>query len=646
MTSPRILNLVIGTAGHIDHGKSALVERLTGQHPDTLKEERERGLTINLGYATFELADGRKVGIIDVPGHERFIKNMVAGASGIQFVLFVIAADDSIMPQSREHLDILKLLGIHRGVVVLTKIDLVDEETAEIATEEIRDFVGGTFLEGAPVFPVSSTEGRGIEELRRHLDEVMAGVTSESRDLPFRLPVQRTFSASGYGTIVTGIPVSGRVRVGDSLEILPHGTISRVRGLEAYGQRIEEAAAGHRTALNLSDADYRTVVRGNVVAEPERYRASRYFEARLEYLRGNTKALKHRTPIRFLSGTMETVGRIALVDRPTLEPGESGFVQIFLQEGVAAAEGDRYIVRTISPMTTIGGGCLIGGARARLRRFRGWTLDHLRRKEAAIPGDPAEYLAEVLFGYGRTPVSAGELARDVHRAPGEVQRMLAGLEAEGKVVSLAGGKQPIHAAILDRMAEELIECIRGLYAVHPMSLFVPLRDIARKMKLDASLIETVATTLEERGRIRRGPQGRLGLPDHEPRLTPRQKELRGRVASVFRESFLAPPGRGEIGERVGAGKEESQRMADLLVEEGEIVRLKDDCLLHHEAIREAADRLREALRRDGPMTASAIRDLLGTSRKYLIPLLEHFDESGITVRDGDLRKLPEGGPIG
>jgi len=645
MTTPRhILNLVIGTAGHIDHGKSTLVERLTGRHPDTLKEEIERGLTINLGYATLSLPDGRKVGIIDVPGHERFIKNMVAGATGVQFVVFVIAADDSIMPQTREHLDILRILGVRRGVVALTKIDLVDEETVEIACEEIRDFVRGSFLEGAPIFPVSAVDGTGLDALQAHLVEALGEISIEYLDRPFRLPVQRTFSASGYGTVVTGVPVSGRVRVGDTLEILPQGTTSRVRGLEAYGERIEEAEAGHRTAVNFSDADYRTVIRGNVAAAPGCYRASRILEARLEYLAGNAKPLRHRAPVRLLTGTVETVGKVVLLDRKEVAPGERAILQLFLQDPVAAAEGDRYILRTISPMTTIGGGVLLGHTRSRLRRFRPWTLEHLERKErAAVAGDPVAFLAEVVFGYGRTPVGAAELGRDAHRGPAELADALARLAGDGTLVAVGGGRGYLHAEMVERLREEVVEAIRRGLGSASLSVFVPVREVARAMKLESGLLDEILALLEQRGAICRGPQGRLGLPGHRPKLTAKQEETRSRIEALFREGFLAPPGRGDVAQRAGAGKDEALRMIDLLLDEGAIVRLKEDTLLHREAVEEAGRRLAEALGDKGRMTASEIRDLLGTSRKFLIPLLEHFDQTGLTVREGDFRTLPEGG---
>ena len=643
MSPPDFLNLVVGTAGHIDHGKSSLVERLTGHHPDTLKEERNRGLTINLGYATFQLDDGRKVGIIDVPGHEKFIKNMVAGATGIQFVILVIAADDSIMPQTREHLDILRILGVKRGLVALTKVDTVDEETVEIATEEIRDFVAGTFLEGAPVLPVSSITGDGFDALRAEIERSLADVKVHHRELPFRMPVQRVFTASGHGTVATGVPVSGAVDTGESLEILPGGTMTRLRGLQAYGGAIDRASAGHRAALNLADVDYQAISRGIVAAAPGLYSDSQNLEVRLEYSESNAKPLKHLSSIRFHAGTAETVGRVSLLDRKAIEPGDSCFAQLFLQDPVAVAEGDRYILRAISPMITLGGGVIIGSSEVRHRRFRDWTLQHLARKEAAIEGGAKDYLAEVVYGQGRRPVAVDELPRHVHRTAGELRPLIDELVAEGRLVSLGGGRGVMHAEILEQLHKELAAQVTSLHEQHKQSLYVPLREVLHRMNLDRKFLEQVVAVLEERGQVRRGADGRIGLPSFAPDLTPRQKELHGKIEGLFLERGIAPPRRDEVGEETGGGKDETGRLLALLLDEGTLVKLKDDRIFHRQAVEGARDALVGALREHGQLTAAEIKNHVDTSRKNLIPLLEHFDQSGITVRKGDYRSLaPEG----
>lgn len=643
MTETDFLNLVIGTAGHIDHGKSALVERLTGHHPDTLKEEQNRGLTINLGYATFSLSDGRKVGVIDVPGHERFIKNMVAGASAIQYVIFVIAADDSVMPQTREHLDILEILGVKRGLIALTKVDIVDPELAELASEEIREFVAGTFLEDAPLLPVSSITGAGFDELRAEVERALAEVHVEYGRGPFRMPVQRVFSASGHGTVVTGVPVSGRIASGDTVELLPGLQTSRIRGVQAYGSRIDEAQAGHRAALNLVDIDYHDIERGIVIAAEGMYSATRNVEATFTYAGGNARPLKHLSSIRFHTGTAETVGRISLLDRKTLEPGDTAPAQLFLQDEIAVCEGDRFILRAISPMRTIGGGRIVGVAEGRHRRFRDWLLEHLERKDKAIDGERSAYLAEVIFSQGRTPRTAAELSRHVHVSADEVGEMITELETAGTVVTLSSGRQVLHRAILDQISVELATTMREIHKQHPQALFVPMREVLQRMKLDMRFLEEVLGILIREGSIRRGSEGRIGLPEFAPKLTRKQQGLKERIEVLFRDAGLAPPRREQLSAELSAGKDETARLLDLLHDEGVLVRLKEDRIFHQNIVDDARTTLKDALGERGQLTAAEIKEYLDTSRKNLIPLLEHFDQSGVTVRDGDYRRLASEG---
>lgn len=355
-----IFNIVIGTAGHIDHGKSSLVEILTGVNPDRLKEEKERGLTIDLGFAPLSLPNGKKVGIIDVPGHEKFIKNMVAGASGIDFVILVIACDDSVMPQTREHLEIMQILGIKSGLIALTKIDLVDDDLALLAKEEIQEFLQGTFLENSPILPISSVTQKGFKEFKSVLFKNLQEVTPKTNHGIFRMPIQRVFSKHGHGTVITGIPVSGEVREGDTLEVLPSKAKGRVKKIQAYGTSVKKGGAGHSTALNIKDIDYKKIHRGDVIASPGFFEAVHFIEAKFQYLHTIKTPLLHMTPIRFHTGTLEEMGKVAIIGQEKLMPGETGYIQIRLENPVAVATGDRFVVRLSSPMITIGGGVIIG----------------------------------------------------------------------------------------------------------------------------------------------------------------------------------------------------------------------------------------------------------------------------------------------
>ena len=362
MPGPSILRLTLGTAGHIDHGKTSLVRALVGGEADTdrLKEERARGLTIEIGYAEWRLGDGTEVGIVDVPGHERFVRNMVAGATGMDCVLLVVAADDGAMPQTREHLQIMSLLGMRTGAVALTKIDLVDPEMRELVEEDVRGVLRGTFLDGAPLFPVSSTTGEGIPELRAGLERLLRDLPPRDAGGPFRMPVQRVFTVKGHGTVATGIPVSGTVRREDRLELLPAGKPCRVRGIQVYHHDANEAGAGHRTALNLADIDYHAVGRGDVLVEAGIFRAATLFDVRFRCTAAERGGVPHRLPVKMLVGTAEEEGRLLLLEGDEVRPGEEAYAQVRLDAPVVAAPGDRFILRIPSPSATVGGGVVLG----------------------------------------------------------------------------------------------------------------------------------------------------------------------------------------------------------------------------------------------------------------------------------------------
>ena len=371
----KIQPIIIGTAGHIDHGKSSLVRLLTGTDPDRWAEEKERGMTIDLGFARMTLPDGRQVGLVDVPGHERFLRNMVAGATGIDLVLLVVAADDGVMPQTREHLEIMDLLGVRDGLLVLNKIDLVEPGMADLAVEELREVTRGTFLEDAPVVRVSATTGEGIEQFKDQLEQRASALTPRQADGVFRMPVQRVFSAKGFGTILTGIPVSGSVRTGDLLEVLPRGGKGKVRGLQAYHEGTDQARAGHSTAVNLSDVDHKEVTRGAVLATPGYFKAQTMLGATLRILHSTLGGIGNRTPIRLHLGTAEVLGEVILLEQDQMEPGEEGLVQLRLEDPVICAPGDHFVLRRASPMETLGGGVILEESRYRLKRFKGFVID-------------------------------------------------------------------------------------------------------------------------------------------------------------------------------------------------------------------------------------------------------------------------------
>ncbi len=632
------LHLVIGTAGHIDHGKSSLVERLTGTNPDTLREERERGLTIALGYATLALPDGRRVGVIDVPGHEKFVRTMVAGATAIDYVVFVVASDDGVMPQTREHLEILDLLGVRGGRVALTKIDAIDEEIVELAAAEVAEFLAGSCLDGAPIHRVSSIDGRGIEELRAGIAEDLAPIEPRSHDGPFRMPVQRAFSVEGHGTVVTGVPIAGRVSTGDTVACLPSGATARVRRLEAYGSVLDTAVAGHRTAIALHDVAPDAIRRGDWLAAPGRFPVARLVEGRFRYLASRSDALANRTPVRFHCGTAEALGHVVALDRREIEPGESALVQILLDRDLPICEGDPYVLRSVSPVFTLGGGRLIGTSTHRHRTLRPWLVAHLERKEQAASRDRLAFLAELVFASGRKPASRDELALDWHASSGEVTSAVARLESAGTILSV-GSSAWIHGEIGDRVGGEVVASLEREHQATPDRLLVARRVLRKAARVDDAVLDRVLEKLEASGAVRFGIDGGVALASFRPRLSDKQQELHDRLERSFLAWESTPPVPSEIADSLEVPAQECDRMVRLLLEEERVVRLARDRIFHRDVVHRIAERLAEILADERELSTSEIREALDTSRRQIITILEYFDRIGITRRVGDARTL-------
>jgi selenocysteine-specific elongation factor len=665
MTSPApIYNVIVGTAGHIDHGKSALVRRLTGIDPDRLPEEQERGMTIDLGFAPYRLRDGRKVGIIDVPGHERFIKNMVAGATSIDVVMLLVAADDGIMPQTREHLRIMTLLGLRRGLVVLNKIDLVDRDLLEVVTEEVRGLVRGTFLEGAPVIPVSATTGEGIERLQEALETLVQATPPRPVEGVFRMPVQRVFSAKGHGTIVTGVPLSGRAAIGDTLEVLPAGRTGRIRGLQAYRGDVDEVRVGHSSAINLADIDHAQVKRGDVVAAPGFFRAARCVDALFRYLPegipevaataagaeggAGGRPLRHLAAIRFHAGSAEVVGAIALLDRDLLLPGEEALVQFRLEEPVVVGPGDYFVARLQSPMWTIGGGRVLGSSDERRRRKRPEVVAELR---AAAEGlDRPEARAEAaLRRLGARPATLEAWGREAKEPPDRMAALAGSLRAAGRALLLPESRKIVHPEGLAQARAAIEAAVGRHHRESPLRLGPERGALRAASTLDPELFDAAlaaalaARSIEETTGA--GGERIVRLAGFAPRLAREDEEVARVVEQALREGRFAPPGRKEIHARLPrAHPDRVNRVIQLLRDQGTIAVLKEDTLLHREALDEAKALLVRTLEAAGTLESARFRDLLGTTRKYVIPILEHFDEIGLTVRDGNVRRLKKPDP--
>jgi selenocysteine-specific elongation factor len=633
-----ICNVVIGTAGHIDHGKTTLVERLTGINPDRLPEEKARGMTIDLGFSRLELPGGLRVGIVDVPGHERFVKNMVAGATGIDLVLLVVAADDGVMPQTREHLAIMSLLDLRHGVIALTKIDLVGADLRGLVLEDLRETLSGTFLESAPVVAVSSATGEGIDDLRQALIRTIGEVAPRDTGGVFRMPIQRVFSSKGFGTVLTGIPVAGQAVAGDMLEVAPLSMSGRVRGIHAYGESTDLARAGHSTAINLTDVDYKEVQRGMVLAAPGFFRPTAMVEARFHCLRRNGRPIDHLTAIRFHAGTAEVLGRIHLLEGKRIEPDQTAYVQFRLDEPVVVAPGDRYVARLASPLETIGGGEVIDRSKWRLKAGKPFVIEALKRKEEAI-GSKRLGILQVFTDGGFSALAEKEAAARAGLPEPEARKVLAELQSEGALLRAGRAGLIIARAKLEEAKAAAAATAEDFFRKNPRRLLVPKLHLKDRLRADEAFFHELLAALEAGGLARTVRGDHLQWTGRRPELTPAEARAREELLEAFRAASLSPPAPEEAARAAGLEEALAGALISLLVEEGELLKIAEGLLFHHQALEDARRRLTAHLEKEGSMTAAAARTVLGSTRKYIIPLLEHFDREGLTVRRGDLREL-------
>jgi selenocysteine-specific elongation factor len=630
-----VIPLMIGTAGHVDHGKTTLLTRLVGDapHADRLPEERERGLTIDIGYAELPLGDGRMVGVVDVPGHEKFVRNMVAAASGIDVILLVVAADDGVMPQTREHLEIADLLGASAGLVALSKVDLVDDDLADAAEEEVRELIEGTFLENSPVIHVSGTTGQGIDELRAALLKELDRARPKADEGIFRVPVQRSFMLEGHGTVITGVPLAGRVGLGDTLEVVPGRRKCRVRAIQAYHREVTEGRAGHRTALKLSDVSWREVRRGDVVAEPGFLREHNLLEARLKFLPTRARKLTSNFPVRFHTGTSDVVGRVFLLDARELSPGEEGLVQFRLDRPVATAPGDRFVLRTPSPQMTLGGGRVIGFSKRKLSAGKSRAVKLVGAREKGLD----DLRAAVLFharAVGLRRTSLGGLAIETLRRPEEIKPVLATLVEEGLLVPC--GERFLHAEELSYGRRKLRELLDRFHKKDPLRPAAGRAWAREQLKLSDAVLQTV---LDGESGVESVPGGRLRITGYQPALSPSQQERVERLEALLLEDRYTPPRESDLAGLIGTDASEAGKLVDLLIEQGKLVRIGSDVVLHSDALEEARSAVTAHIQKTGALAPSDLKQLLGMSRKYSIPLLEWLDAARFTVRKGDSRIL-------
>ncbi len=630
-------NITLGTAGHIDHGKTALIKCLTGCDTDRLKAEKERGMSIDLGFAPCTVSD-MEVGIVDVPGHENFIKTMVAGASGIDGAIFVIAADDGVMPQTREHLDILTLLGVKHGIVALTKVDCVEPARVRSVTAEVRDFLAGTFLEDAAILPVSSVTGEGFDTFYEALKELVNTIKPKRTDGVFRLPVDRAFSVKGYGTVVTGIPVAGSVKIGDEVVLFPHGTKGRIKAIQVYKRNSDIAMVGHCAALNVPQWDHKSIERGSTVTLGEYFSPEQWYLCKLKVLGHIKSPLKNGTSMKFHAGTSEVVATVYLLEGNSIAAGRECLVQVRLNppQRIVAAPGDHFILRSLSPVQTIGGGMIIEAVPKKLKRNHPQIVQDARDRAEAVlvDRDFVEYCIRTAEAFA---VGESEVSIRTKILPGPLKEILAELVAEGRVVNL-DSKLFIHCDTNHDIQVKLLEIMGEFHRSKPESPGLRIEQFYDTSRLRKDVFDGLVSLLISQGRLVERKH-RLALPEHQETFSDDEQKMLQSVESLFKARPFNPPKHEEVVEQTGADSERIQKILKILIEQEQLVWVENDLLFHREAVERARQILTSYINKEGGLESVKFKYLLDTTRKFAIPLLDYFDRIGVTRRVGYTRYL-------
>ena len=630
--------IILGTAGHIDHGKTALIRALTGIDTDRLKEEKERGITIELGFAFLTLPSGQLVGIVDVPGHERFVHHMVAGAGGMDLVALVIAADEGVMPQTREHLDICSLLKVKHGLVVITKIDLVDTEWLELVEEDIKGFLKGTFLEKSPIIKVSSVTKEGIPELITALEKLVTQVKPKSTASLFRLPIDRVFTIKGFGTVVTGTTIGGSVKIGDSLVVYPQKKKTRVRNLQVHHQTVTTAFAGQRTAVNLQGLEKEEIQRGNVLAPSDSLLPTFMLDGTLEILSSVSKPLKNRTLVRLHLHTAEILAYAILLDKEEIKPGETGYVQFRLRQPTVALPGDRFVIRSYSPIFTLGGGDILHPAPVKHKRFRPQVIEDLKALET---GNLEKAILCHLNQAGYKGISRQTIRIFTNNFSETLDHTLETLQKKQRIYLINKDTHHyIHRRYIEEISKKMVSFLNTFHATHPLLLGISKDELKSKLLpfIRDELFGFVLHYLEGK-HIIVIEQNLVRLSSHTIRLNKEEEILKEKIYHVLHTAQYSPPSPQELAKMLKTNPEKIMHLLRLLTEEGKIIRIKEDFYFDTTLLNTLKEKLTTYLKTHQGITPAEFKTLTNASRKYNIPLLEYFDHIKLTLRVGDKRVL-------
>ena len=633
-------HVIIGTAGHVDHGKTLLIKALTGIDTDRLIEEKKRGITIELGFAHLDWPDGTQAGIVDVPGHEKFIKNMLAGAGGIDLAMLVIAADDGVMPQTVEHLDILTLLGIKDGLIVITKADTVDPEWLEMMQEEIAEKVKGSFLEGKPIVAVSAYTGQGIPQLKEMLRELVHKAEEKSLRIPFRLPIDRVFSVDGFGTVVTGTLIEGSMNEGDLAELVPSGTGTRIRNLQVHGTDVETAYAGQRVAINLAGLKKTDIQRGDVLVRPGSVRTSRMLDVRLKNLKGSGRIIQNDSQVHLFHGAAVLLAKVVLFGRDALKPGESCYAQLRLTEPIASKNGDRFVIRFFSPLETIGGGVILDDQPRRHKRSDPKIQEILKIKET---GSRDDLTVQILAEFGTRLPTAAQLVAKLQREEADIQDELYDLCSRGLAVEALPGRY-VAASVVDKAWADCREILTLYHKQNPLHAGIQSAELRQKLfkGMERSSADSLIAILHQEGKIRKTGD-RYALSDFTVTLTKRQRNIREKLLQVYTSSGIETPITDHVMEGFPSNERpEAKQVLESLITSGDLILLTQQICLYRDIYEKILQTAQIHFESNDSLTLAQLRDLLQTSRKYAQAIIEYFDKVHITKKDGDIHYLDQG----